>query len=359
MLFPVARAAARPHAGSISQSKIIVSESGTTLQIRCQVLSLVEVIPGLIGATTEPELQQAIADERIAIGTYLAAHFRLTAHEVSQRFAIQALVDQAQTRLIPAEMGVLGGFDLVDILLPFDTEGREFHALGMEVDLFLETSPDHRDLCQIEWRDESAEGFLFSAYDPIWRWPPAPLDRGSQLANFFRLGLSNFWFGVWSLVMTIGLVAGPATSKGLALRLFALMLTVSALYAGLSPSSVPVDLHLIKLAVVLSVAYIGADRLLHADAGDRPVEAILFGVVHGLVLGSGLALELRGEYWRLWPSLGFGIALCASALLLGGLIRLLLSRLDSGELDRRRTAASKLLAASLLIVGGAGFIRLL
>lgn len=351
--------AAGPHAGSISQSRVVVTGEQVELQLRCQLLSAVEVLPALAQVRERDQLADTVSAESQRIAAYVAQHFRLAALAGAERTLLEALPAEARASWVEAEGGLLGGLDLIDLRLPFRRAPQAFDALELQVDLFLETSPDHRDLCQIEWRGEPQEAFLFSAYEPIWRWPPARTAWPDELRRFFRQGFLGLWSAGWGLAVLLGL---GLASRARALRVVAIFMVAAGagiLAAALPPEGLPLSAHLLQLAVVLSVAYVGADCLLHAQSGLRWIEALAFGAIHGLALGGALGRSLTAAYWRAIPSLGFAAGAASGACLFGlalaGGWRVLAARLSDERLRRLARAPFFLLLGAGLI----GFVRLL
>jgi hypothetical protein len=115
---------------------------------------------------------------------------------------------------------------------------------------------------------------------------------------------------------------------------------------------VKLDERFVDLTAALSVAYLAADVLLHPRAHTRWVEALLFGVLHGVALGA-LFAEHRVDGAGPAPVLAFvaGSALGGVATLAGGAA--LGARLRAGSEEaaarRMRFAAGVVLAGGLLL----------
>jgi len=355
LLLPGARVPANyagaPHPESFSRSQVRVGPGGIELTLRVQVQSLAEVVPELAEGITGKADPQLLAEAAPAVRAYLGRHYRLLLEEGEEGQLVELPGEpwsRAGVLLVEGELDLPGG-DLVDISTAWESLPADMDALVLQVELFLETSPRHRDLCQLFWFDEEPAAQVFHGLHREWRWPPRRPDLLSSWAAFAGLGLMELSRGWSSVLVVLLLVLGGKGRAGVGLRL-AVFLAGEALGLAAAEAEAlqaPVVERLVELAHVLSVAYLAADRLLHGP-GRRWVEPALIGVVHGLALHGAVAGPLAGLYHQLIPVLGTWMGQGAPLLLLG----LLLGRLGLGARTDGEESGLDRMAAWLCLLGG-------
>jgi len=396
----VAPAEVRPgssHPNSLSASRVDVRGARVALAIEVQVLSLAEVLPGFDEDLDGRVSTQRITEDAARIGEYVAAHYRLTAAADAASLGASASATAPPTapwtflrpsgaavvRAASLREGLFGELEQyvrVDLFYELPAAPR---ALGLEVDLFVDTSPEHRDLCVVVWNSVELEAFDLAGRDrrvvlanaEVLARARAPFLRylahvtGGRAADGPRAARSVEGAQVsprpgrrleWELLLLSALVALAANSPRAGLG--AVALGACAGVVGLSVSRfVPLDPRVVRfvtLAAPLSVAYIGLDVLLARTARTRRMEAAVFGVILGLALGlrylPALAREAATEFQPMsdvpaaLAGLAAGLTLLVTAAGLPGLAARPIGR----------TRAARLFALVALVVGGVKFARL-
>ena len=184
-----------PHPDSLSSSELVVRGSEAELSLRCQVLSLLEVIEGLDadgdGAVDPAELAARQGD----VLAYVAEHYRLRSGSTRDHSGgLELAARGVSALLVDAGEGAASGYRLgaADVRLRYVAE-REIHDLLIEMRLFLETSPDHIDVTTLVWPDGTRETHVLRAASPVVRSDPT--GRGA-FAAFLALGFRHI-LGGW------------------------------------------------------------------------------------------------------------------------------------------------------------------
>lgn len=367
------------HPGSLSSSRVRVAEHQVELLLRVQILSLLEVIPGLDadadGTVTPAEIQARDAE----IFGYVDEHYTLwvgTDRELEggerllaeYQFLRRVDVDQ----LTPGTGARAGG---VDVQLRY-THREPVRDLMLRSTLFADTSPDHVDTAVIEWADGTRDHFGLTAGAEHGR-----VDREGRgaFALFLRLGWEHILSGWDHLAFVALLVVSAASLRGLLAVVTAFTLSHSASLALVTLGVVDVSpwAHLVEPAIALTIAYVAADNLLRLkQPRARAVEAFVFGLVHGLGFAGYLGSSLLEEPSRGVALLGFNLgveagqivvalALVAALTLvgraLGGRGDAAASKPDTGAATSRRGLAPIGLRAAvsglLLVAGLAWFVE--
>ncbi|MEZ6013486.1 MAG: hypothetical protein R3F49_00095 [Planctomycetota bacterium] len=369
---------APPHPNSLSASRIDVRGARVVVAIEVQVLSLAEVIEGFDedrdGRVEAADITQH-ADE---IGAYLSAHYRVAAAPVPpgeagpapSSFAGErsgwpalALAEPVSVREASMREGVFGDLEQyvrADLVFAA-SEAPE--ALAVTVELFAETSPEHRDLAVVVWNGVEVDAFDLAARDHRLVTASAEaLARGRPAFTRYFEGVARrpeTWWGLAALAVLLAL--GARDRKGAAFA----SLTLGALaVCGIALASVLVSGHppnprfvrFVGLAVPLSVAYVGLDSLLARQARPRLLEAAVF----GLIAGAALYERFRGELVREAATEFQPASLVRPALQGLGAAALgitLLAALVTFAALRDRATPRRALAAAALIAGLVEFVR--
>lgn len=385
------------HPNSLSASRVDVRGARVALAIEVQVLSLAEVLPGFDEDLDGRVPAVRITEDAARIGEYVAAHYRIAASgdpsvltgeadpNAATRSPWASLVPTGAASVREASLreglfGELEQYVRVDLVYEAPSAPR---ALGLEVDLFVDTSPEHRDLCVVVWNSVELEAFDLAGRDGrvvlanaevLARARPAILRYLAHVTGAGVRGAPTAARGIegalvtpksgrrmeWELLLLSVLVALAAGSPRAGLGAVALVVCTGI--AGLIVSRfVPLDprvLRFVTLAAPLSVAYIGLDVLLARTARTRLLEATVFGVILGLALGlrylPELAREAATEFQPLTDvpaalaGLAAGLTLLVSAAGLPGL----------ALRAAWRARAARLLAVVALVAGGVTFARL-
>ncbi|MCP3914009.1 MAG: hypothetical protein GY711_00455 [bacterium] len=326
------------HTGSVSASRLVVEGARAELSVRCQVLSLQEVIEGLDadadGFVETGELEQH-ADE---VSSYVASHYRVRAA------AGLSVSPTAVRRVRTSGPDRLTGYELVDVQFAIRAE-RPIEELSLEVDLFRATSPDHVDTAEIRWNGRKPLGRLFTPRDEHWE-VRAP---GAITGEMHIDGLKRGW-SAWAGPCALAALMLAAAGRKQALRVGAVFLAAEvatialAVHWGIAASLT----RTIILAAPLSVAYVAADYLMRHPDRARVLEVLVFGVVSGLALALALSAALADER----------DAQLGLAAFLGGLALSRLACVAVAAAVLGRATRLTLAGAALLVVGLVGFLRL-
>ncbi len=322
-----------PHPNSFSISELHIRNDRVELQLRCQVLSLGEVIEGLdpeLDGHAEPGEVERFADE---IAAYVASHYRLvpgalddaSCADASRALSVVgAFVDEAPLALDP--MNEVS--EWVDVVLSFEGgEGRAMalDRLGVHQSLFQVTSPGHRDSCAVVWNglEVGQRQFALGAEAHVFVASPEVIARGAPaLQRYFIHGARGALQSVDALLLV--LLLALAARPGWRSALISVGVLAGAAAAGAQVGArVPVsstELRFLELTVPLAIAYVGLDDLLHRDGRTRFIEALVFGLALGGREVVQLAPELIREESPTAPlagvSLGLGLTLLGVALVL-------------------------------------------
>jgi hypothetical protein len=321
------------HPNSLSASRVDVRGARVALALEVQVLSLAEVLPGF-----DEDLDGRVSAERIAedaarIGAYVAEHYRLHASfpaSVAVGSGAQAVNVDMWTQLAPTgsaavreaalREGLFGELEqYVRVDLVYEAPST-FDALSVEVDLFTDTSPEHRDLCVVVWNSVELAAFDLAGHErrvvsasaaalargraPFLRYleqvtgaraPAAPsAARGVEAAPSDARGRRHF---EWELLLLSALVALTARTSRAGLGAVA-QVALAGVVGLVASRFVPVDPRVVRIATMAaphSLAYLGCDGLLASTTRTRLMEATVFGALLGLALGLRYMPELARE----------------------------------------------------------------
>ena len=292
--------AAALHPNSFSISEVHVRGARVEVQLRCQVLSLGEVIEGL-----DPELDGhaepgEVERHAAAISEYVATHYRLVpgAPDLARCADLAAALTPLDSLVVEAPLALDPMNEVsewVDVVLRFDA-GEPFRRLGVQQELFQLTSPGHRDSCAVVWNGLDleqrqfalgAEGYVFAATEAALARGAPPFGRYLRLGAVGVLGAADALL----LVLLVVLAARPgrrsaATSAGL---LAAAVL--AGVQVGARVTVSPTEARFLQLTVPLAIAYVGLDDLLHREGRTRVIEPLVF----GLALGGRTVVSLAPE----------------------------------------------------------------
>lgn len=324
------------HPNSFSISELHIRGGVVELQLRCQVLSLGEVIDGL-----DPELDGHAEPGEIdrfsrEIAEYVASHYQLVPGAVevaggvdplSTLAVAEAFVDEAPLALDP--MNEVS--EWVDVVLTFEEFSGELRRLGVHQSLFQITSPGHRDSCAVVWNGLEvgqrqfalgAEGHVFVASSEV-------MARGAPaFQRYLLLGAKGAVGSVDSLLLILLLVlaARPGRRSG-AISVGVLVVAAAVgVQAGARVTVSATEIRFLELTVPLAIAYIGLDDLLHRDGRTRFIEAAVFGLALGGREVLQLAPELIREVGPGVPLAGASVGLAAALSGLAAALMLLIGR---------------------------------
>ena len=326
-----------PHPDSLSSSELVVHGREVQLTLRCQVLSLLEVVEGLDadgdGAVDTAEL----ADRQDEVLDYVAGHYRLRTDSARD---LTGGVELAASGLSATLLDADGSVDSGDRLGAVDVRVRysaplEIGDLCIEMRLFLETSPDHIDVATLVWPDGARETHVLRAANPVVRSDPT--GRGA-FAAFLALGFRHI-LGGWdhiAFLIALLLASRRLTSLLWVVTAFTLAHSVTLALAALEVLDVGRFSGFVEALIALSIAYVAAETLvLPRETRARWPEAFAFGLVHGLGFAGFLGDALLAERSKLVPLFAFNLGVEAGQVLivsaLAGGIALLHRRVRHAE----------------------------
>lgn len=317
---------AAPHPGSISSSRVVIDGTRAEVRLRCQLLSLVEVIDGLDadgdGQVTEVELDAREAE----VEAYVGRHYRLfvgSGRDLQGGVAL-TLEGFTQSWLAPenfTDLGSDGGGAEFEFQLVAQEEIRD---LMLEVTLFHDTSPDHVDLATLHWPSGTRSSFGVTREYPRARSDPS--GRG-VFGAFLKLGFDHILSGWDHLAFVVVLLLGARSVRSL-LGIVTAFTVAHSVTLGLSATKL-VDFSaytgLVELVIALSIAYMAVDNLLRdPSARSRWLEAFAFGLIHGLGFAGFLGQSLVGEEAQVKALLSFNVGVELGQLLVVAIVLVLL-----------------------------------
>lgn len=386
-------AAPAPHPNSFSDSQIDVRRGRITVQLRVQVLSVAEVIPGFDDDMDGHTTPEAIEASEAAILDYIKAHYRLAPRAATGPEAAdpEAALPLVEGRVFegPRQLDPMNAVaDWIDVVMEFDAGEAGFGSLGVFVDLFEVTSPGHRDTCLVVWNGilhDDRWVFSTGANAHVFEATDAMLERNAPTGS---RALRSAIGGLGSSVRTSGLEARPGLLEAL---LFSLLLAMGARrgagFLGLGSTvlfwaalvaaatwSIGADVppsyaRFARIAAAAGLIYVGLDVLFQRQGRQRPVEAVAFGGPLGLALMVVLRPEISGEAegeWReaiaAWTG-GAGAALVLATAAAAGLCLWLGRRARAEDGAGDRTVAPGplrvLVGAAAVGAGGLALVGLL
>ena len=297
------------HPDSMSSSRVVIDGREARVTLRCQVLSLLEVIDGL----------DADGDGEVTAGEVLVRQDAILGY-VGEHYQLRTGTDRDLRGGVPLAampVGVTWGAETTGGQVPFlggrvDCElvyvgPEELRDILIEVSLFHDTSPDHVDFATIEWpgRDPELHGIVPRA--PRVRSDPS--GRGA-FAAFLRLGFRHILEGWDHLAFVLALVLVSRRLRSLLLVVTAFTAAHSVTLALSALGVIDLSAHgpLIEAVIALSIAYVAVDGLVHPKRRRSFwLEAFLFGLVHGLGFAGFLGESLVNEAARGTALLSFNV----------------------------------------------------
>lgn len=294
-----------PHPDSLSSSELVIRGRDAELTLRCQVLSLLEVVEGL-DADGDGALGAAeLAARRADVLGYVAGHYRLrTGSERDLSGGSELAATGLSAELAGADASDPRGE--VDVRVRYAAP-QEIRDLLIEMRLFLETSPQHFDVATLVWPDGTRETHVLRASSPIVRSDPT--GRGA-FAAFLALGFRHILGGWDHIAFLVGLLLASWRLRSLlwVVTAFTLAHSVTLALAALDVVDVGRFSGFVEALIALSIAYVAAETLvLPSEQRARWPEAFAFGLVHGLGFAAFLGDALLAERSKLVPLCAFNL----------------------------------------------------
>jgi hydrogenase/urease accessory protein HupE len=341
------------HPDSHSASRVVVEGARVSVELAWQARSLAEALP--VDADGDGRLSEAeLAAARGALAAYALERYTLSAEGIGAGGTTAPLPGRL-VALVSEPAGPLEEQWLV-LELAFEAE-RALAELVIEARLFAEQNPLHYDACELSWNGAPPATFLFGIDGASWHFRPA-LPPGGVFRGFFRLGLEHIASGYDHLAFLAALflaASGVRALVGLATA-FTAAHSLSLALAALGAVRLPAEL--VELAIAMSIAYVGALDLLLRGPSARWVEALGFGLVHGLGFAAYLERALESEPRVAVALVGFNLGVEAGQVvavcLAAALVRLLPGDRAHGERARAWLAPRWLRRGGSLAVTGLG-----
>ena len=294
------------HENSTSASRVVVEGARVELELRCQTRSVIEALD------LDTDLDGELSDLELESGAEVLAGY------VTGRFVLRDRTGSA----LPGQLEELKSntrgapFDeqWVSLRLGYRAPAP-LEVLRVEVSLFREQNPFHRDACALEWNGAEAASWLFGIDGATWDFEPAAVRRPRVLVSYLRLGLEHLLGGWDHIAFVLALLVAARSVRGLIGTVTAFTLAHSVTLALAVAGLVDVPAHLVELAVAMSVAYVGVEGLLVGRPGSRAFEAFCFGLVHGLGFASFQGESLLAEPLRISALVGFNLGVEVGQLL--------------------------------------------
>lgn len=301
---------AASHSNSQSSSRVTVDGPRVGVELRCQALSLFEVVPQLDadgdGLLTHSELEAA----RQQVADYVSLNYLLRSGDA----ALAPTVGEVQL-VAPDRRALFPEPQWVDIEIELQAP-EPVESLVIEVTLFHDTSPDHRDFTRVVWNGAQPTGQVLDRLRPGARWPLAVgegiLPRGPDspplgTSHFLRIGVEHILGGWDHLAFLLALLLAARGFRSLFWVVTAFTLSHSITLGLASFDVVRLPSSMVEIAIALSIAYVGADNLLYPKARAKWPEAFVFGLIHGLGFAGFLSESLLSEPSKLWALLAFNL----------------------------------------------------
>ncbi len=270
----------RPHPDSESRTLVSWVDGQPRVEVKVQVASLLEVLPGLELADGELLDAARLEAARPAVTGYVADHLRVVVA------GAEVLFEEGTVAFVePNGARSPDGWQWVRVassgLGPVVAEGGP--ALLVEMDLFLDTSPGHLDTLVVRWPDALPDVAVLSAGISTWSGSPGESLRWGQVVD----GALGALLGVGWLSVALLLAAGAGTVRGGTSSLFVPWL-VGAVLAVSAELAVPglvgqwIEPRTAGLAAAIMAVYLGLDGVLDRGRTRLAWEGLAAGLVTGV-----------------------------------------------------------------------------
>ncbi len=266
-----------PHPGSLSNSYLRVDGETIHHRLRCQVLSVLEVLPEL-DANGDERLSASELDRQL-LESYVAKHYTLRVDATD--LLAPVITGATPSPHVDDPLDPFRDMDWLDLDFVWNAS-RPIERLGVQVSIFRETSPDHIDVCTIEGPDGQTTIIILDSDTDHGTWQAK--SQGGVLA-FFTLGWWHILSGWDHLAFLAALLLATRGLRSLlwVITSFTIAHSITLALVVLDVVDVAgVGLY-VEAMIALSIAFVAADNWIHIDRPrTRVVESLLFGLVHGL-----------------------------------------------------------------------------
>ena len=335
------------HPDSVSSTRIVVREERVQLWMRSEERTFLEVLP--LDRDGDGQLDAAeLRAGSWTLADYVASRYRVAPLEL--RFV--------DVRALESGSGILSGKRVLE--LEFAAElPRGCDGLKVTSTLFIESSPLHRDQCEIVWNDAAPVSKLLWSEDPTWVFRAHSGERPGVLGEFVRLGVEHILRGFDHLAFLLALVVAARGLRALVGVVTSFTLAHSCSLAAAALGWIVPPARVIEVLIALSIVFVALRNLLD----DRPrrlwPEAFGFGLVHGLGFAGALSQTLSAEPRKLRALFGFnlGVELGQLAVVLVAVALLALARhLRADEAGRLAPRWVRLPASGTVALLGAYWV---
>lgn len=278
-LFALAAIGGTIHPNSLSSSYLRVDEQVVHHQLRCQVLSVLEVLPDLDRDGDQVLSASELRLGKFALESYFNEHYVLQTPDGARLTA--SLLHAAPAKSSNDPLDPFRLMDWIDIGVDWHS-ATKIDGLDIRVTTFRETSPDHIDLCTIEAPDQPTAVFVLDPDFELAQWRQ---QEHTGSLPFLTLGFWHILFGWDHLAFLGALLLATRSLKSLlwVVTAFTVAHSITLGLVVLDVLRVAAFAHYIEPLIALSIAFVAADNLLHLNqVRTRTVESLLFGLVHGL-----------------------------------------------------------------------------
>jgi hydrogenase/urease accessory protein HupE len=182
---------------------------------------------------------------------------------------------------------------------------QELESVTIEESLFEISNPNHIEYLSVAWKGEEPHHHIFSGEDIRQRFEPTGREQKGVLRSFFDLGIDHILGGYDHLLFLVALLVGVKSLRRLVGVITAFTLAHSITLGLAAFEVVTLPSSFVEIAIALSIVYVAAENLLNLGKRSLWIEALVFGLLHGLGFAGFLGDALRGEESTIVPLLGF------------------------------------------------------
>jgi hydrogenase/urease accessory protein HupE len=352
------------HEDSVSSSQVAIGTDAITIELRFQALSMEEVVP--LDRDGDGRIQsEEILAESSAMGEYLLQHYslRLGSEQLGSELVLAGVVESIT--LDPKTEGFDIDLQWLAARMVFQ-RSTDAPDLWINVALFGETSPGHKDFAELAGTDSADHSptrmWIFSRSNPQWlvRLPvkveiEAPAPATAELAPdstrqehswapilpWINLGFRHVLGGLDHLCFVFALLLAAGSMRSLAGSVTAFTIAHSITLGAVALGWFAVSPALAEPLIAASIVFVGVANLWKGCPRRVWPEALGFGLLHGLGFASLLGDALGTTQTRLLPLLGFNLGIELGQLLAALAVILTFSLLARMRSPRRGQAPSE------------------
>jgi hypothetical protein len=300
-LFGGAAGSLELHPMSRSSSRVDVEDELLRWTLRVQTLSLHEVLPAL-DLDGDGVLQRSECDSgNSTLGAYLSAHYQLRLTEVNEGHLLGECVYVGA----PRDSKLSASDDWLEATWEFPLD-QELLGLGISMTLFEKTGPNHVDVFELRRKGRLSYTALFNASNP-GAWILFSSDDVMGLWQWIAMGASHILSGFDHLAFLAALLVCVRGPKQLALVITAFTLSHSLTLGLAALDLFRLPARFVELVIALSISFVALGGFAKEPRRGLWLEAMIFGLVHGLGFASFLGEALIMEERRVGALIGFNL----------------------------------------------------